>query len=161
MTVYRIEREKYLEDTLQGIGASMVKGYRWNSLNTRLVYTAESRALATLETSVHLDLSEDLPNDRYYVEIEIPESITILEVNIDDLPENWDSKPPTITTQEIGDYFVNSNEGAILKVPSSIVPQEFNYLINPNHSDSNKIRMIKTYKMNFDSRFRQEKENHG
>ena len=49
MKVYRIEREKYLETTLLGIGASMTNGYRWNSLNTRLVYTAESRALATLE----------------------------------------------------------------------------------------------------------------
>lgn len=157
MIVYRIEREKHLETTLLGIGASMSKGYRWNSFNTRLVYTAESRALATLEVSVHLDLSEDLPNDRYYVEIDIPDEITILEVNIDDLPEDWDSKPPTITTQTIGDDFINYNEAAILKVPSSIVPQEFNYLINPNHSDSSKIKVIKTYRMSFDSRFKQEK----
>lgn len=157
MIVYRIEREKHLETTLLGIGASMSKGYRWNSFNTRLVYTAESRALATLEVSVHLDLSEDLPNDRYYVEIDIPDEITILEVNIDDLPEDWDSKPPTITTQTIGDDFINYNEAAILKVPSSIVPQEFNYLINPNHSDSSKIKVIKTYRMSFDSRFKLEK----
>lgn len=157
MIVYRIEREKHLETTLLGIGASMSKGYRWNSFNTRLVYTAESRALATLEVSVHLDLSEDLPNDRYYVEIDIPDEITIFEVNIDDLPEDWDSKPPTITTQTIGDDFINYNEAAILKVPSSIVPQEFNYLINPNHSDSSKIKVIKTYRMSFDSRFKLEK----
>lgn len=157
MIVYRIEREKHLETTLLGIGASMSKGYRWNSFNTRLVYTVESRALATLEVSVHLDLSEDLPNDRYYVEIDIPDEITILEVNIDDLPEDWDSKPPTITTQTIGDDFINYNEAAILKVPSSIVPQEFNYLINPNHSDSSKIKVIKTYRMSFDSRFKLEK----
>lgn len=69
MIVYRIEREKYLNTTLQGIGASMSEGYRWNSLNTRMVYTAESRALATLEVSAHLDLNEDLPIDRYYVVI--------------------------------------------------------------------------------------------
>ena len=76
----------------------MTKGYRWNSLNTKLVYTAESRALATLEVSVHLDLSEDLPSDRYYVEIEIPDEITVFEVNIEDLPADWDSKLPTIST---------------------------------------------------------------
>lgn len=155
MIVYRIEREKHLETTLLGIGASLSKGYRWNSFNTRLVYTAESRALATLEVSVHLDLSEDLPNDRYYVEIDIPDNITIHEVNIDDLPEDWDSKPPTIITQTIGDDFINYNEAAILKVPSSIVPQEFNYLINPNHNDSIKIKVINTRKMSFDPRFKQ------
>lgn len=154
MTVYRIEREKYLDTTLQGIGASMSKGYRWNSFDTRLVYTAESRALATLEVSVHLDLSEDLPADRFYVEIEIPDNITILEVELKDLPDDWNAKPPTITTQTIGDDFVNDNEAAILKVPSSIIPQEFNYLINPNHNDASEIKVINKTRMSFDSRFK-------
>src|SRR4051794_40140133 len=99
MIVSGIEREKYLDATLQGIGASMSKGYRWNSFNTKLVYTAESRALATLEVSVHLDLSEDLPKDRFYVEIEIPDNIAVLEVELKDLPDDWDAKPPTIVTQ--------------------------------------------------------------
>ena len=152
MVVYRIEREKYLKTTLTGIGASMSKGYRWNSFNTKLVYTAENRALAMLEVSVHLDLSEDLPTDRYYVEIEIPVNITIQEVKVEDLPEDWNSNPPTITTQTIGDDFVFQNESAILKVPSSIVPQEFNYLINPNHPDSKRIKVIGKTSMNFDPR---------
>ena len=157
MKVYRVEREKYLETTLSGIGASMSKGYRWNSFNTKLVYTAESRALATLEVSVHLDLSEDLPTDRYYVEIEIPNDIIILEVNIQDLPQDWDAKPPTLTTQTIGDDFVFQNEAAILKVPSSIVPQEFNYLINPNHADATRIKISSKSSMKFDARFKSNK----
>ena len=152
MKVYRVEREKYLETTLTGIGASMAKGYRWNSLNTKLVYTAESRALATLEVSVHLDLSEDLPIDRFYVEIEIPNDILMLEVKIEDLPNDWDAKPPTINTQTIGDDFVFQNEAAILKVPSSIVPQEFNYLINPTHPDAKRIKVLNKILMQFDSR---------
>lgn len=154
MKVFRIEREKYLKSTLSGIGASMTTGYRWNSLNTKLVYTAESRALATLEVAVHLDLNEDLPNDRFYVEIEIPDSLPILEVKIADLPDDWNAKPPTTTTQVIGDDFVLQNEAAILKVPSSIVPQEFNYLINPNHKDAKKIKLISTTPMIFDTRFK-------
>lgn len=154
MVVYRIEREKYLETTLLGIGASMTKGYRWNSLNTKMVYTAESRALAILEVSVHLDLNEDLPTDRFCVEIFIPDEIFIYEVNENDLPSDWNAKPPTTTTQIIGDDFVFSNEAAVLKVPSSIVPQEFNYLINPNHADFKKIKVVKAYKMSFDSRLK-------
>jgi RES domain-containing protein len=157
MKVYRVEREKYLETTLSGIGASMAKGYRWNSFNTKLVYTAESRALATLEVSVHLDLSEDLPTDRYNVEIEIPNDIIILEVNIQDLTQDWDAKPPTLTTQTIGDDFVLQNEAAILKVPSSIIPQEFNYLINPNHPDAMKIKVSSVNPMKFDTRFKTNK----
>lgn len=152
MIVYRIEREKYLNTTLQGIGAASADGYRWNSLNTYLVYTAESRALATLEVSVHLDLSEDLPTDRCYVEIEIPDDIEILELTVDELPENWDSKPPILDTQYIGDDFVLQKEAAVLKVPSSIVPPEFNYLINPNHPDASKIKVINTQKLQFDKR---------
>ena len=74
MKVYRVEREKYIETTLTGIGASMTDGFRWNSLYTRLVYTSESRALAMLEVFVHMDISEDLPADRIIVEIFIPDN---------------------------------------------------------------------------------------
>ncbi|HMR82987.1 MAG TPA: RES family NAD+ phosphorylase [Niabella sp.] len=155
MRVFRIEREKYLKTTLTGIGASMSKGYRWNSFNTKLVYTAESRALAMLEVSVHLDLSEDLPTDRRLVEIEIPDNISVLEVKIEDLPLDWNAKPPGLFTQIVGDDFVFQNEAAILKVPSSIVPQEFNYLINPSHPHSKKIKVVRTIKMSFDTRVKQ------
>ncbi|MAZ29175.1 MAG: RES superfamily protein [Cytophagaceae bacterium] len=154
MRVFRTEREKYLKDTLKGIGAASVEGFRWNSQNTFMVYTSESRALALLETSMHLDLSEDLPNDRYYVEIEIPEGITIYELKREDLSENWDSKPPILETQFIGDDFVKYEETAILKVPSAIIPFEYNYLINPKHPEAKKISILKTTPLKFDIRFR-------
>ena len=148
MRVYRIERKKYLDVTLKGIGAARTEGYRWNSLNTYLVYTAESRALATLEVSVHLDLNADLPNDRYYVEINIPNTIKILEFKLGDLPKNWNSKPPILLTQ----FIVTSNKYAVLKVPSAIVPPEHNYLINPNHKDASKIKVVSKELMLFDNR---------
>ena len=154
MIVYRIERAKYLQTTLQGLGAALSSGFRWNSLNTRLVYTSQSRALATLEVSVHLDLSEDLPDDRHYVEINIPDSLQILEVNIDDFPFNWNNKPPTTTTQIIGDDFVFYNQAAVLKVPSCIVAGEHNYLLNPFHPVFKKITVLNTGKMQFDLRIK-------
>ncbi|HMG13967.1 MAG TPA: RES family NAD+ phosphorylase [Saprospiraceae bacterium] len=154
MKVYRIERQKYLKTTLKGVGAAFTEGYRWNSLNTYLVYTAESRALAILEVSVHLDLNEDLPTDRYYVVVNIPDDIKILELKIKDLPPDWDAKPPILETQFIGDDFVISNEAAVLKVPSSIVPPEFNYLINPNHPDAKRINVISVEPLLFDNRFK-------
>ena len=157
MRVYRIEREKYLETTLKGFGAARTEGYRWNSLNTYLVYTSESRALATLEISVHLDFNEDLPTDRYYVEIDIPDEVQILELRIGDLPEHWNLQPPNLETQYIGDDFVKDNEAAVLKVPSSIVPPEYNYLINPNHPEARLIRVISETRLTFDQRFKKTK----
>lgn len=154
MKVYRIEREKYLSTTLKGLGGAKTEGYRWNSLNTYLVYTAESRALATLEVSVHLDLAEDLPTDRWYVEIEIPDDIEIMEIFLEDLPKGWNSKPPILEIQIIGDDFVDGNLTAVLKVPSAIVPPEFNYLINPNHKDSKKIKVLSAEKVIFDERIK-------
>lgn len=154
MKVYRIEREKYLDTTLKGIGAAKTEGYRWNSLDTYIVYTASTRALATMEVAVHLDLSEDLPTDRFYVEIDIPEEIEILELETTDLPNNWDNKPPVLKTQIIGDSFVESNEFAVLRVPSSIVPPEYNYLINPNHKDALRIQVVSTEPMRFDKRIK-------
>ncbi|MFT7298584.1 MAG: RES domain-containing protein [Sphingobacteriales bacterium] len=154
MKLFRIERKKYLKTTLTGMGAAKSNGFRWNSEETRLVYTAESRALAALEVAVHLDLNSDLPNDRYFVEIEIPDDISAMEVDIKDLPENWDSKPPIILTQTIGDDFVLNNQAAILKVPSCIIPNEFNYLINPTHPDSKKIKIINQTHWKFDERLK-------
>lgn len=154
MRVFRIEREKYLDVCLKGIGAARGNGFRWNSKDTYLVYTAASRALATLEVSVHLDLSEDLPDDRYYVEIEIPDHLLVLELPADDLPEGWNAKPPVAATQRLGDDFVQEGKAAVLKVPSSIVPPESNYLINPYHPDARKIKVISTRKMSFDHRFK-------
>jgi RES domain-containing protein len=154
MKVFRIEREKYLQTTLSGVGAALTDGYRWNSLNTYLVYTSQSRALATLEVSVHIDLSEDLPTDRFYVEIEIPDDVVILELPIESLPNDWDSKPPILDTQYIGDDFVTQMEAAVLKVPSCIVPQEYNFLINPHHADAKKIKVLSTQRLNFDIRFK-------
>lgn len=155
MRVFRVEREKYLDDTLKGKGAALAEGYRWNSLHTHLVYSAASRALALLEVSVHLDLSEDLPADRFYVEIEIPDDVDIFELKAHDLPDNWDAKPPILATQFIGDDFFEQNNAAVLKVPSCIVPLESNYLINPNHPDSARIKVISKTPLSFDNRFKQ------
>lgn len=154
MLVYRVERGKYLGSTLQGIGAGLSEGFRWNSLNTRLVYTSESRALAALEIAVHLDLNEDLPTDRHFVEINIPDSVEVFELKIQSLPKNWDSRPPILDTQFVGDDFVRDNMAAVLKVPSCIIPQEFNYLINPLHPEAEKIKVVSTYPMMFDNRLK-------
>jgi RES domain-containing protein len=152
MRVYRIERQKYLTDTLKGLGAALSTGFRWNSLHTRLVYSAESRSLAMLEVLVHLDLLEDLPSDRQLVVIDVPEEVSILTLTLADLPPNWHAKPPMRQTQLLGDAFVREQKAAILKVPSSIVADEFNYLINPLHPQSALMKVVESRPLVLDGR---------
>jgi RES domain-containing protein len=152
MRVYRIERQKYLPDTLKGLGASLSTGCRWNSQHTRLVYTAENRSLALLEVLVHLDLSQDLPSDRLLVSIDIPDSVTIIDLPASNLPSLWHAKPPLRATQLLGDDFVRHQQAAVLKVPSSIVAVEFNYLINPSHPDAHRITVSGSWPLEFDGR---------
>lgn len=154
MLVFRIERRKYLSDTLKGIGASKSKGFRWNSLNTFMVYTSESRALASLEVAVHMDLATDFPKDRVLVTIEIPDSVVISTLSSEYLPYDWDAKPPQLLTQLIGDDFIQSQASAVLRVPSSIIPEEFNYLINPLHPDAKLISVFSSRAFGFDERLR-------
>jgi RES domain-containing protein len=154
MKVFRIEREIYLNQTLSGMGAAKATCNRWNSQFTPLIYTSAARSLALLELAVHLDLSADLPTDRYWVEIEIDDDLDILEISLDKLPLGWNDFPPSLRTQMLGDWFVRQNQYAVMKVPSSIVPQEFNYLIHPMHPDMAKITMVKTEPIIFDSRFK-------
>jgi len=152
MQVYRIDRKRYLSKILNGIGAALSSGNRWNMLHTPMVYTAESRALAILEVAVHLDLNEDLPNDRYIVELMIPDDLIVMTIDDGSLPHNWDAKPPLSATQSIGTRFIQSRKYPVLQVPSSIVPKEYNYLINPMHSDVTKIKVISSEPFSFDDR---------
>ncbi len=151
MKVFRIEREIYLNQTLSGMGAAKATFNRWYSQFTPLIYTSTARSLALLELAVHLDLSADLPTDRYWVEIEFDDDLEILEVSVDKLPLGWNNFPPSLRTQMLGDWFVRQNQYAVMKVPSSIVPQEFNYLIHPMHPDMAKIKVVKTEPLTFDS----------
>lgn len=152
MFVYRIDRKKYLRDTLKGIGASMSSSFRWNSEHTRMVYTSESRALALLEITAHLNGVMEIPTDRYLVEIEIPDTLKIQTLYIADLPKNWNAHPPSLLTQDLGDSFIQKMKVPVLRVPSSIVSKEFNLLINPNHPDSHKIKIISKERLAFDPR---------
>lgn len=154
MRVFRIERKRYLAAALTGQGASLASGFRWNSESTRLVYTAATRSLAMLEIMAHLDLSEDLPTDRFFVEIEVPDDLAIRVVEAKGLPAGWDARPPNRFTQRLGDEFVRNPSAAILRVPSAIIPEEFNFLLNPTHPDAHRLQIVQSTPLQFDARMR-------
>ena len=148
MIVYRLSKEKYKND-LSGIGAEKFGG-RWNNKGTRIVYTAESRALASLEIAVHTPFNI-IPKDYYLSAIEIPDN-GIITYNQEKLKnKNWKSIPPINFTQVEGDNFIKNN-GFILKAPSAIVQGDFNYLINPVHKRFSEIKILESELFSFDNR---------
>lgn len=149
MRVYRLLRKKYPIE-LSGKGAA-VSGNRWNSKGTEIVYTAESRALAMAEVAVHLSLVT-LPSDFVMVEILIPSAVPVIDLDLNDLPCNWNSFPHLLDTQKIGDEFIFQNQACVLKVPSAVVPGDHNYLINPHHSDFGSLSITNQADFPFDRR---------
>ena len=149
MEVFRLARKKYPVE-LSGKGAS-IAGARWNSKGTEIIYCAQSRALAMAEVVVHLSLAI-LPNDFVMLTIHIPDAVAIEILNPEVLKEDWNVFPCTFETPLLGDDFVKKNDACIMKVPSATVKGDFNFLINPNHKDFNKIKITEQIDFPFDKR---------
>ena len=149
MIVFRLANKKYCHD-LSGTGAEITGG-RWNFKGTKLLYTADSRALCMTEIAVHTPVGI-MPVDYYLITIEVPYYSNIKQIESDTLPDNWRKFPYSKVTQELGEDFVGKNEDLYIKVPSAVVQGDFNILINPRQSDFDKVKIIKTEKFNFDER---------
>jgi RES domain-containing protein len=149
MIVYRLCKSVYSND-LTGKGAEKVGG-RWNSRGIPMLYTSDSRALCTAEIAVHTPLGI-LPFDYKIVCIQIPLSASITELKKNDLPKHWNEFPHIQGTQDIGDSFIKEHLSLCLKVPSATVQGDFNYLINPQHKDIAKIKIVSIEDFNFDKR---------
>ena len=149
MIVYRITKKEYL--SLDGRGGLFGSG-RWRRKGNLVVYTSEHASLAAWEKIVHLANFENLPNELLLVKIEMPDDIEIQTVPNMILIEGWDSFPYIYETINYGTSFLRKNEHLALKVPSAIVPDEFNVLLNPLHPDIHRCKMISTVPFIFDKR---------
>lgn len=148
MRVYRISKSNFIAD-LSGTGAALYGG-RWNSKGTYIVYTAETLSLAMLETVVHLN--ETAATSVYAAAcLQLPKGYTE-EWASQDLPRNWQTYPPLETLKVIGDDFVRRNKALTLKLPSAIIPEESNYLINPRHHQFKNIQIVYTRVFSLDTR---------
>jgi RES domain-containing protein len=150
MIVYRLSKGKYHRD-LSGKGAE-INGGRWNSKGTALLYTSQSRALTFAEISMHIPLGI-VPKDYFLITIEIPDTADISELTEADMPADWRSNPHSDSTQKIGDKFAKELKHLVLRVPSAVVPGDFNYLINPLHAMMSKVTIADVEPFEFDSRF--------
>jgi RES domain-containing protein len=149
MMLYRVSRAKYAKD-LSGEGARLA-GARWNYKGTPIVYTAESRSLAALEALVHMTQAEFMFS-RKIVSISVPKAIVPGVVDIADLPKNWRQYPPTFKLAAIGTKWATDKKSLLLRVPSAVMPDEFNVLINPLHPDIKHVRIHAIDNFMFDKR---------
>jgi len=148
-SAWRLVKTKYLANAFDGEGARL-SGGRWNSHGVSVVYVSQSLSLALVEALVHLKDSGILPAYSA-VRVEFDEAL-ITTVALTDLPPNWKSHPAPAETRAIGDTWVAGNASALLRVPSVVVPSEFNYVINPNHPDFPLISMDAPMSFPFDPR---------
>ena len=129
---WRIVKKRHAGTAFDGEGARLYGG-RWNSPGVAAVYASESRALATLEVLAGLQTNSPLPG---YVLIPAEfEDALVVTIELAELPGEWRDNPPPSSTQRIGDRWVARGESAVLRVPSALVPREWNYLFNPGHPD--------------------------
>ncbi|HEX6983699.1 MAG TPA: RES family NAD+ phosphorylase [Balneolaceae bacterium] len=150
MVAYRLAREKYIND-LSGTGAK-IHGGRWNQKGTSMLYTSEHCSLALLEFLVNIS-STLLPRDIHLLKLSIPDDVSFNTVKRNDLPANWRHYPASENLAEIGSKWADSQNTVGLKVPSVLVPDEYNILLNPNHSSYEKIEIKSVSPFNLDSRF--------
>ena len=137
MIVYRVGITKYAGD-ITGEGARL-NGGRWNHKSIACIYTSESRALAILEYSVNVNI-EDIPRALSITTFEIPE-VEIRHLKESDLPGNWKEVPAPSSTKDFGTGLLIASARAIIRIPSLVIPEEFNYLLNPAHIDYKRCKI--------------------
>jgi RES domain-containing protein len=149
VSAWRIVQERHASQAFNGEGARLFGG-RWNSPGVAVVYAAGSRALAALELLVHLD-SPRILKTFVLCRVEFDEGLP-RTLKPGEIPKNWRADPVPQSTQAAGDAWIKRAESAVLRVPSVIVPEEWNYLLNPNHPDFSKIQVGQPSPFDFDPR---------
>lgn len=142
-------KKRYAASAFDGEGAR-VYGGRWNSPGVPVVYVASTRSLAALEMAVHLDRSTFL-SSFVVIPCEFDERL-VTTVAHDALPAQWRRDPPPSELAQIGDTWAKAAQSAVLAVPSAIIEEETNFLLNPVHPDFSKIPIGEPQDFEFDQR---------
>ena len=139
MFVWRLTRKAYAGDALDGEG-SRRHGGRWNHVGSPMVYASGTLSLCVLEYLVNVSVN-DLPNDLVSIQIQLPENLPLTKISFKELPSDWRSFPSVEALKDIGTDWVADQKTAVLVVPSAVIPNELNYLINPLHPRTKDIRI--------------------
>lgn len=147
MRVYRITREKYA-NTIEASGRSN----RWNREKQYVIYAAASRSLAALELVAHRNaIMEGLVYKM--VVIDLPDTHDfVTQVDLSKLPKKWDALENRFLTQKLGTDWCQEKQSPVLQVPSAIIKEEYNYIINTQHPDFSKVKIETTEDFVWDKR---------
>ncbi|MBC6989990.1 RES family NAD+ phosphorylase [Hymenobacter sp. BT491] len=148
MQIYRICLAKYADDLF-----ASGRRARWNTQDKFVIYAAASRALACLENVVHRS-GEGLNGQFRVLVIDVPDDVAIEEITPDQLPAGWEKASRYAVCQPLGDAWYEHRSSAVLRVPSSIVPQESNFILNTRHPDFKRIRILAQEEFSFDARIK-------
>jgi RES domain-containing protein len=135
---WRLCREPYAD--LNGEGARLYGG-RWNTPGRPLVYAASTASLAVLEVRVHLDLPPELLPDDYLLM-----TVDLGDLAVEDVPDILANQP------DYGDAWLRERRTPVLRVPSVIVPEDSNVLVNPGHPAAASARIVGRRRFAFDRR---------
>jgi RES domain-containing protein len=138
---------------LSGKGAEITGG-RWNRRGLPAIYTAATASLAPLETIVHFGASA-LPLNRFLVRIDLPDHLwnVRLSAMVASLDIGWNAVPPGKVSLDFGDAWLKNRAGPlVLEVPSVVVPEESNILLNPRHVDIATVKATKLRLWQYDGR---------
>ncbi len=139
-------------EDLEGKGAA-AKGARWNHPGERVTYASTSIALAAWETRAHLGRGLALPWNRFLVRIDVPDDIWQSRATLDmSSAVGWDSIPEGSVSRRLGSVWLNQGASALCLVPSVIVPEEHNILINPVHAGHGRLVATKVRRFLYDPR---------
>jgi RES domain-containing protein len=126
--------------SLAGEGGLRTPG-RWHSRGWRVVYCAQSPAAALLEILAHFEIDiQHLPVRYRLLKIEAPDDVLLESVSVDGLPTDWPARIEM--TRGLGDSWLTRGSAALFSVPSAIVPETFNVLLNPGHQDARRIVVV-------------------
>lgn len=147
-----VDTPEYTANDITGGGAKATGG-RWNRRGHAVLYTSTSLSLACLETVVHFKTG-GLPLNRYLVSVELPHQAWAARVehSAEALPVGWDALPEGRVSLDIGDAWLAQGESPVMVVPSVIVPEERNVLINPEHKLAKGLKAIKRRRWLYDPR---------
>lgn len=148
MDVYRITKTRYADSLIASGGAA-----RWSDRGRFVIYTASSRALACLENIVHRS-GEGLQDDFRVMLIHVPDQLSIEIISLGQLPTHWSAPESYPICQALGHDWLSRAASAVLRVPSAIIPNESNYLLNPQHPDFGQIHLLGHESFLFDSRLK-------
>lgn len=149
MLLYRLGRRRYAR-SLTGGGAALYPG-RWNSEHMPMIYCGGSRSLCAMEVLVHID-RERPPRDIVVSTIVVPDDAPMVAPGGRQLPRGWEAERYSTHVQEFGDRFIREKKHLVLRVPSAVVPNEFNYLLNPLHPDIKRVKVLSVVSFKFDGR---------